>query len=96
MYDSASGGGSCASTDSADSSGLVLTLLPVGGGIPRVVGVVPDGVGVTATNRDGSAASVTMSGNAYALDGDAQLQRVTIHAPTGNVDLPAIPDNASS
>jgi hypothetical protein len=89
MY-TATQGGSCGPTALVTTQGLVLALVPVGGGAATFIGVLPDGASVTATNTDGSNGPVARSGSAYSVSGDTNLRSVTIRDANGQTfTLPA-------
>lgn len=89
MY-TARDGGSCAANDLVATQGTVIALVPVAGGPDAFIGVVPDDASVTATNTDGTQGTVTRSGGAYSVTGDANLRSITIHEAAGHtLTLPA-------
>ncbi len=78
------GGGSvCGPNGLIAERGADGALVPVNGSAPSIIGVVPDGAFVTATNADGSPAPVSRSGNAYAISGDPNLRSFTIRDASG-------------
>jgi hypothetical protein len=78
------GGGSvCGPNGPIAEHGLMAALVPVNRSAPSIIGVVPEGAVVTATNADGSPAPVSRSGNAYSISGDPNLHSFTIHDASG-------------
>jgi hypothetical protein len=83
IYGPGGGGGACGPNGPIAEQGILVALVPVDGGAPSIIGVVPDGATVTATNTDGSTAPVSRSGNAYSISGDPKLRSFTIHEASG-------------
>jgi len=83
IYGPGGGGGACGPNGPIAEQGIQVALVPVDGGAPSIIGVVPDGASVTATNADGSPAPVLRSGNAYSISGDPKLRSFTIHEASG-------------
>ncbi|MHB1570428.1 MAG: hypothetical protein ACYC0H_14660 [Solirubrobacteraceae bacterium] len=61
--------------------------MPVDGRPATILGILPDGATVTATNTNGISAAVTRSGSTFTVAGDAALARVTIHEQSGESHL---------
>lgn len=95
VYDSQSGGAECASNDVVTSQGIALTLVPVSGGDTTVVGVLPSGASVTATNATGTSVPVAQDGSAFyvvgAQGGSVNVQ--TSAAGTTSFSPPTSPGN---
>lgn len=97
LYDSQSGGAVCTSNDQLSLQGAALLLLPTAGGQPILVGVLPDGASVSATDANGSEVPVAVSGGAFRFTGAAG-GRVTIHGPSADnvLDIPSSSPSASA
>jgi hypothetical protein len=77
------GGGGCAANDRVQTRGLVLWLLPTTVGPPATfMGILPDGVSVTAKNGDGSTAEVATSGAAFVVSVTGREGGITVHTKT--------------
>jgi putative intracellular protease/amidase len=77
----ADGSGGAGPNDRVQTEGLVSMMLPTTAGNPvTFVGFVPDGVSVTVTRTDGSAAQVERSGTAIWVSGC--LGSLTVHTKT--------------
>jgi len=58
----------------------------------KLLGVVPDGAAVTATNSNGSSAPVLRAANAFIVPYEPRLRTVTVHEASGHdwtLDIPA-------
>ncbi len=83
--DTTSDGSNCTSNENITTQGAV-------GWVGDVLGVVPDGATVTATNSDGSAAPVLRSANAFVVPYESRLRTVTVHEANGHdwtLDMPS-------
>jgi hypothetical protein len=89
--DSTSDGSICTSNARMSSEGTLGLLASTTGGTDSFWGIVPDSATVTATNRDGSPAPVSRSGNAFIVSGDPNLQGVTIHEADGHESTNDVP-----
>lgn len=87
----AAGGSVCGPNSQVVQRGLTGALVPVNGGPPTILGVVPDEATVTATNSDGSPAPVSRSGNAYSISGDPNLRSFTIRDTSGTTFTTSAP-----
>lgn len=90
-----SGGGACGSNEILLTKGLMVGLVPVSGESTTVVGVVPDGTSVTATNGKGTRRSIPIVGNTYGLSG-ADTASFTVNAPGGSPTTEHLPTAASA
>jgi len=91
IYGPGGGGGACGANGPIAEQGSLVALVPVNGGAPSIIGVVPDGATVTATNADGSPAPVSRSANAYSISGDPKLRSFTIHEASGKIFTQSAP-----
>ena len=92
--DTTSDGSQCTSNANMTTHGSI-------GWVGDVLGVVPDGATVTATNSDGSSAPVLRSANAFVVPYESLLRTVTVHEASGHdwtLDMPSAtgPTNAST
>lgn len=94
IYGPGGGGSACGPNGPIAEKGLMLALVPVNGSAPSIIGVVPDGATVTATNANRSPAPVSRSGNAYAISGDRNLRSFTIHDASGKTFTTPAPGRA--
>ncbi len=81
MIAGANGGGAAGPNAHVREDGLVVLLLPTTPGPVTFIGVLPDGVSVTAKNTDGSDAEIMRSDSAFSVSGD--LASLTRHTETG-------------
>jgi hypothetical protein len=94
IYGPGGGGSACGPNGPIVEQGILLALVPVNGSAPSIVGVVPDGATVTATNTNGLPAPVLRSGNAYAISGDPNLRSFAIHDASGKTFTTPAPGRA--
>ena len=87
----AAGGSVCGPNSLVVQRGLTGALVPVNGGPPTVLGVVPDDATVTAANIDRSPAPVSRSGNTYSISGDPNLRSYTIRDRSGRTFTTSAP-----
>jgi hypothetical protein len=88
----------CTSNALMSTHGAQELLVPDAGGSATLIGIVPDGATVTATNADGSAFSIPLDVAAYTVSNDPNLRSVTVHETNGQQyanDIPA-PSTAPS
>lgn len=90
MY-TANQGAVCAPTLIAATQGLTGAQAPISGGADTIIGLVPDGAEVTATNADGTAVPVQRSGNAFAIGGAPGLHEINIREANGQHHVLAAP-----
>ena len=83
IYGLGGGGSACGPNGLIAERGLMGALVPVNGGTPSIIGVVPDGASVTATNADGSRGPVSKAGDVYSISGDPNLRGFTIQDASG-------------
>lgn len=76
-------GAECGPNELVSTQGLALAAVPVSGSASSVIGILPDGASVTASNEDGSSANVTTSGDAYYIVGQAATTQPVIHTAAG-------------
>lgn len=91
IYGPGGGGAACGPNGPIAERGILVALVPVDGGAPSIIGVVPDGATVTARNADGSPAPVSRSGNAYSITRDPKLRSFTIHEASGKTFTQSAP-----
>jgi hypothetical protein len=85
------GGSACGPNGLIAERGLMGALVPVNGGAPSIIGVVPDGASVTAINADGSHGPVLRDGNVYSISGDPNLSGFTIQDVSGKTFTTSAP-----
>jgi hypothetical protein len=87
-------GGSCARDDHVTADGLFGLQVPTSGSADTFIGILPDSATVTATNADGTLATVTRAGAAWEVSNDPNLRSVTIDEANGHTVTLTVPTNS--
>ena len=90
LYDTLGGGAVCGPNADVSTYGLSLLLVPVSGAQPTLVGVVPDGATVTATDPSGATTSIPTSSSVFRVTGNGG-GKVTIQSASGGSQALSIP-----
>lgn len=90
LYDALSGGAACAANAEVSAYGLSLLLVPVSGAQPTLVGLLPDGASITATDSRGSKTSMPTSSSVFRVTGYGG-GNVTIQTVAGSPQVLSIP-----
>jgi len=90
MYTSTDGS-VCTSNPLISTEGAQALLVPDAGGPATLIGIVPDGATITATNADGSGFSLRLNVAAYTVSDDPNLRSVTVHETDGQQYTSPIP-----
>jgi hypothetical protein len=77
-------GAECAPNYIVTTQGLALTRVPLSGAPSSTLGVLPDGATVTASNDNGSPATISHAGAAYYVVGQSTTTRITVHTADGS------------
>jgi hypothetical protein len=87
------GGSVCGTNTDAETTGLMLARVPVNGGQPTLIGVLPDGATVSTTATNGLVHQVALGGAAdsvYTIAGPGAT-RFTIRTRTGKTFAETMP-----
>jgi len=95
LYDTLSGGAVCGSNTDVSSHGLSLLLVPVSGAQPTLVGLVPDGATVTATDATGAETAIPTSSSVFRVTGNGG-GKVTIQSASGSSQVLSIPSPSAA
>lgn len=87
------GGAVCATNTVVETRGLMLAKVPVDGGPPTVIGVLPDGATASATATDGTVHQAAVAGSTYTIAG-ADATKLTIRSSAGKTFAETMPGSA--
>lgn len=87
------GGSVCGTNTDAEFTGLQLARVPVNGGPPTVIGVLPDGATVSTTATNGTVHEAPVAGAVYTIAG-TDATKFTIRTGTGKTFPETMPGGA--
>lgn len=92
----ADGGSACGPNALVAQQGIFVGVVPTSGAASSVVGVVPDGAHVMATDSAGSKRMLGLSGNVFAVTSAGNVVGFTVSEPNGSLQSVTLPAQAPS